>query len=240
MFRVTPVNCAGCPAGSVGFCANLGPSAVEWLARTTRIVHFREAQIITGDGKTPLTALVMQRGTIKISHALIDGRQQIVDFLGAGDLLVLQPLGEVVERTVQAVTDVEACEIGLEAFGQLGAASPEFGQSMLLAALAQVDRKNGQLTMLGRKRADERVASFLLDLLDRARRRGMHTGQVELQMSRTEIADYLGLTTETVSRAFSVLREEGMIRLPKPHEVVICDLAMLREVAAGGANLSVR
>lgn len=59
-------------------------------------------------------------------------------------------------------------------------------------------------------------------------------------MSRAEIADYLGLTTETVSRAFTLLREEGLIRLPKPQEVEICHFAAIAEIAAGSGWISAK
>ncbi|MFQ5566273.1 MAG: Crp/Fnr family transcriptional regulator, partial [Paracoccaceae bacterium] len=137
-------------------------------------------------------------------------------------------------------TDVDACEVSLADLEALCTGTPELGQSMLGAVLCEIGRKNHQVMMLGRKRADERVASFLLDFSERAERRGAPANRLSLPMSRAEIADYLSLTTETVSRAFSVLRAEGIVRLPKPHEVEICNIPGLRRIAGGGAKLSVR
>jgi len=177
---------------------------------------------------------------IKVSHTLTDGRQQIVDFLTTGDVLIQHVTDGKVSVTVEATTNVDFCEVSLADLDALCTDTPELGQSILGAVLCEIGRKNHQVMMLGRKRADERVASFLLDFSDRAARRGAAADRVSLPMSRAEIADYLSLTTETVSRAFSVLRAEGIVRLPKPHEVVICDIAGLAEIAGGGANLSVR
>ena len=240
MFRVTPTSCAGCAAGKIGFCANLGDQAIEVIAGVSRALRIRKLQIISREEAAPMSALVLRGGMIKVSHTLTDGRQQIVDFLTTGDVLIQHVADGKVSVTVEATTDVDACEVDLADLEALCTVSPELGQSMLGAVLCEIGRKNHQVMMLGRKRADERVASFLLDFSDRAARRGAASDRISLPMSRAEIADYLSLTTETVSRAFSLLRAEGIVRLPKPHQVVICDIAGLQEIAGGGAKLSVR
>ncbi len=240
VFRVRPASCAGCAAGKIGFCANLGDKALELIAGISRAFRVRKSRIIARAKEAPMSALVLRRGMIKVSHTLSDGRQQIVDFLTTGDVLIQHEADGKVSVTAEATTDVDACEISLADLEALCTGSPELGQSMLGAVLCEIGRKNQQVMMLGRKRADERVASFLLDFSDRAARRGAPSDRLNLPMSRAEIADYLSLTTETVSRAFSLLRAEGIVRLPKPPEVVICDIVRLREIAGGGANLSVR
>ncbi len=138
------------------------------------------------------------------------------------------------------MSDVELCEIDFSALLELSVSAPEVGKSLLVAAMGELDRKNNQVMMLGRKRAEERVASFLLVLSDRARARGDAPDRLRLPMSRAEIADYLGLTTETVSRAFTLLREQGLIRLPKPQELEVRDFAALGEIAAGSGWSSAR
>jgi CRP/FNR family transcriptional regulator len=240
MFRVTPVLCAGCASGKIGFCASLNVAAIERIAGVARTLQFKKSQIITRDEDAQITPLIVRSGMIKVSHTLTDGRQQIVDFLTAGDVLIHQAAGKAASATVETTTDVVACEVSLADLETVCIATPELGQSLLCAVLGEIERKNQQVMMLGRKRSDERIASFLLDFSDRAVRRGDPAEYLNLPMSRAEIADYLSLTTETVSRAFSVLREERIVKLPKPHEVEICDLAGLLEVAGGGANLSVR
>jgi len=240
MFCVTPASCAGCAAGKIGFCANLGDRAIELVASISRALRIGRLQTITRTEEAPMSALVLRRGMIKVSHTLTDGRQQIVDFLTVGDVLIQHAADDKVLVTAEATTDVDACEVSLADLEGLCTGSPELGQSMLGAVLCEIGRKNHQVMMLGRKRADERVASFLIDFSDRAVRRGAAADRLSLPMLRAEMADYLSLTTETVSRVFSLFRAEGIVRLPKPHEVVICDLARLQEIAGGGANLSVR
>jgi len=240
MFRVTPASCADCDAGKVGFCASLNESAIDRIAAISRELCFSELQIIAQEAAAATTAFILRKGMIKVSHTLTDGRQQIVDFLTAGDVLIHHDTDNAVSATAEATTDVDVCVVSLVDLDALCAESPALGQSLLGAVLGEIDRKNNQVMMLGRKRSDERTASFLLDFSNRAVRRGEPGNRVSLPMSRAEIADYLSLTTETVSRAFTLLRDEGIIQLPKPHEVVICDATGLLEIAGGGANLSVR
>jgi CRP/FNR family transcriptional regulator len=240
MFRVTPALCAGCAAGEIGFCANLSDPAIDRIAGISRLLCFKKLQVITHEEDAPTTVLIPRSGIIKISHTLADGRQQIVDFLTAGDILIQHNGDGAVSMTAEAATDIHACEVSLVDLEALCAESPELNQSLLGAILGEIDRKNHQVMMLGRKRSDERIATFLLDFSNRAARRGEPGNRLKLPMSRADIADYLSLTTETVSRAFTLLREEGILQLPKSHEVVISDAAGLIEIAAGGANLSVR
>ncbi|MCH8951169.1 MAG: Crp/Fnr family transcriptional regulator [Proteobacteria bacterium] len=240
MFRVTPATCAGCAAGKIGFCANLGDTAIELIAGISRTLRIGKSRIIAREEQAPMSALVLRSGVIKVSHTLFDGRQQIVDFLTTGDVLIQHEGNGKVSVTAEATTDVDACEVSLADLEALCNDTPELAQSMLGAVLCEIGRKNQQVMMLGRKRADERVASFLLDFSERAARRGAPRERLNLPMSRAEIADYLSLTTETVSRAFSLLRAEGIVRLPKPHQVEICDISRLQEIAGGGAHLSVR
>ena len=81
--------------------------------------------------------------------------------------------------------------------------------------------------MLGRKTAEEKLASFLLEMLDRS----PASDTIDLPMSRTDIADYLGLTIETVSRTFSSLKQHEVLSLPNAHRVIILDRDALEELS---------
>ena len=240
MFPVTERDCAECSASTIGFCANLGMLAISKLAEHSVSLRFRKGQTVEFENGTETSALILRRGMVKISHTLMDGRQQIIDFLSGGDLVVRRRGEAEDSRNVTATTDVEACGIDRTVLTRLCEETPEIGESLLDRALREIDRKAEQMTLLGRKRSDERVASFLLDFSARAAIRGEQSDVLTLPMSRAEIADYLSLTAETVSRAFSVLRDEELIRLASPNKVELCDVTGLRHVAGGGGNLTVR
>jgi len=90
-----------------------------------------------------------------------------------------------------------------------------------------------QMLLLGRKTAREKVATFLMKLSRRAEQRGLPPSPISLPMSRADIADYLGLTIETVSRTFTQLKREDIIGLPDSGHVVLTDAEGLRELAEG-------
>jgi len=240
MFCVPPGDGAGRNAVSIGFSASLDSRTVDRIADSSRTVRFRRAQVIEPAEDESLPALILRSGTIKISHTLIDGRQQIVDFLSAGDVLICWSNGHGNPQTAEVLADVEACALDLAEPARLEASVPGLVADLLVAALGEIGRKNRQVMMLGRKRSDERVATFLLDYSDRVARDGRPVDRFRLPMSRVDIADYLSLTAETISRALTVLREEGMVELPRPDEVVLRDRGRLAHVAAGGADLTVR
>jgi len=240
MLHVPPPNCASCMTGKVGFCAGLAPEEVARIACVARPARYGRHQRIENRSEAPTTAVIVRQGTVKLTHMLLDGRNQIIDFLQSGDFAVRQASELHLPGEFLTATEADICEIGFADLERLCGESAQINRSVIGAALSQIERKNVQLLVLGRKRAGERLASFLLDMSQRAQRRGESAPEVMLPMSRAEIADYLGLTTETVSRAFSQLRSHRVISLPKPNFVRIRDLARLREISDGGAELPVR
>jgi len=110
---------------------------------------------------------------------------------------------------------------------------PHLEQRLLAMASHELAAAQDQMVLLGRKSARERVVSFILMLSDSATRHGRPNDPVFLPMSRSEIADYLGLTTETVSRAFTSLKKQGLIELLDEKRVRLCRMSALQEIAEG-------
>lgn len=240
LFRAASADCADCAAGAIGFCAMLSREVVDVIAARSRLVQFKRGQVISDGQSNEEVALILRKGMVKISQTLVDGRHQIVDFLLPGDALFHRPGDEDNLRITVASTDVEACELSADQLADICTSNTAIGSALVASAFREVERKNRQIVMLGRKRSEERVASLISELLTKTSRFGNRRDVLSLPMSRAEIADYLGLTTETVSRAFSVLREHGIISLPRRSEVVVRDAAELKRIATGGGNLSVR
>lgn len=160
-------------------------------------------------------------GCVRIHRMLADGRRQIAAFHLAGDVFGFEADGthhffaEAVDAT------------GVHAWRNAAANAPGSHDVLPLALIGLV-RAQEHMLVLGRQNAAERVAAFLVDM---AERQG-ETGSVDLPMSRTDIADYLGLTIETVSRVFSRLKADGIIRLPSLRCVEIVRWSALREMTA--------
>jgi CRP/FNR family transcriptional regulator len=198
-------------------------------AATRVTAHRDEAIFWEGDAADHCYRIVT--GAVRISKVLPDGRRQIADFFAAGDLIGFEP-GASYDFTAEAVVDsvlLKCPRRQLEAFLAEDAAAQ---RTLLSVALERLSAAQRQMVLLGRKSASEKVASFLSVLSARSRT----VTEVYIPMSRTDIADHLGLTIETVSRAFTKLRRQGIIALPRPQHIEILDADALHDLADGACS----
>jgi CRP/FNR family transcriptional regulator len=174
----------------------------------------------------------LTRGTLKLYQLLPDGRRQIVGFVHAGDFLGLGA-DSAHAFTAEAIEASEYCSFAREPFLRFLDSHRGLARELYLTAAQELAEAREQMMVLGRKRADERLATFLLDLFDRTA--GAATGKetVRLAMNRTDIADYLGLTKETVCRAFTTLRKAGLIALVPGNGVTLLQRRRLEALAGG-------
>jgi CRP/FNR family transcriptional regulator len=152
-------------------------------------------------------------GVVKLSKALPDGRQQIVALLFPGDFLG-RPFRAEFPYTAEAATDVHLCCYARTSFERFLKEHPKLKQAFLERVLDSVDAARDWMLLLGRKTAGEKVASLLVTILKRT---GAATGskqgpELALPLTRTEMADYLGLRLETVSRQLRQLETSGAIK----------------------------
>jgi len=171
------------------------------------------------------------RGVASLSTQMEDGRKQMVGLLLPSDFYGRPGRQRALfDRT--AATDLLLCCFHRKPFEAMMIATPHVGQRLLSMTLDELDSARDWMVLLGRKQARERIAS-LLSLL--ARRAAPHPdGLIDLPLTREAIADYLGLTFETVSRHFSHLRRDGIIALQTSRQFRVLDAAALEE-ATGGA-----
>jgi CRP/FNR family transcriptional regulator len=169
---------------------------------------------------------------IGLHKALPDGRRQTTGFLFAGDFVGLS--SRIVNTCgAEAITDVEACRFARPRFEAYIEEHRELGARLLRMTADELSAAHDQMLLLGRKSARERVASFLVQLADRAAARQVPSNPVLLPMKRLAIADYLGLTIETISRTFTNLARMGVIELVSVGTVRIVSMPALRDIAGG-------
>lgn len=180
------------------------------------------------EGEPVEAAYVVTQGMLKLFKLLADGRRQIVGFMLPGDFLGFA-LGELHVCTAEAVTEVELCRFPRAQFLALCDECPSLEKEILQQASTELAAAQDQMLLLGRKNATERVASFVLNM--RRRQRLGPSDPVRLPMSRTDIADHLGLTVETVSRSLSRLRTQRLIDSLDRHLIRIRQEARLEEAA---------
>jgi CRP/FNR family transcriptional regulator len=171
-------------------------------------------------------------GTVKVYKLLGDGRRQITGFLFAGDFLGLIH-NESYAYSAEALMPTTLCRFPRRKLETLLDEMPNLEQRLLAMASHELAAAQDQMVLLGRKSARERVVSFMLMLSNSAARHGRPDGPVSLPMSRSDIADYLGLTIETVSRTLTGLRKQGLIELLDEKHVRLSRRSELREIAEG-------
>lgn len=171
-------------------------------------------------------------GAVRLCKVLPDGRRQLADFFLPGDLVGLD-LGESHSFAAEAIADSVVLKLPRRRVETMVSENPRLGRALLSLAVERLAAAQSQMVLLGRKNATERLASFLLELLERTGHTGSDQPTLTLTMTRADIADYLGLTIETVSRTFARLKQLKAIALPHPQRVVLRDRELLEELAEG-------
>jgi CRP/FNR family nitrogen fixation transcriptional regulator len=157
-------------------------------------------------------------GTVRICKLMADGRRHIAEFFYAGDSFGLDGAAERA-FAAEAVGDVIVMRFNRAATERLIDERPELARRMCNMTLRSLAHAQARLLLLGRMTAPERVATFLMELAER--RDAQRT--LDVPMSRNDIADYLGLTIETVCRVLSGMKRDGAIAIPHPHRIEIRD-----------------
>ena len=167
-------------------------------------------------------------GTVRTCKLLSDGRRQIDAFHLPGDLFGLES-GAEHRFTAAAVEPVVVEAYRRSHFTSLLHDDPAFGEQLMASMLQSLERAHEHMVLLGRKTAQEKMATFLLDLAERLDR----SDRVELPMQRTDIADHLGLTIETVSRTLTQMVRAGLIKLAAAgRTIILSDKAALQQLNA--------
>ena len=186
----------------------------------------RNAEIY-GEGEPAEYVYRVVRGVVRTHKLLNDGRRQISAFLLPGDFFGLDCDDEY-RFTAEAVSDATLVFVKRSVLTALARRDGEVANDLWRMARGELHRAHDHMLLLGRKSAQERIAAFLLEMAGRAEQ----TDTVELPMSRLDIADYLGLTIETVSRTLTHLENTAAIALPSTRRVRLCNKAALARLNA--------
>jgi len=216
---------------ALAVCRGLGRDATTNVMAITSLQKKSAGETIFWEGDAADSVYEVVRGSLRLHKLLPDGRRQVTGFLCAGHLIGLAPEGTWV-YTAEAITDVTLCRYRRPAFERLIDTVPGFARRVLTVTSHELRVAQDQMLLLGRKTAAERVASFLLLM---AEQQGGE--EISVPMCRNDIADYLGLTVETVCRTLTELKRSELIELPTHGRIVIRDREELQALAAGGTDL---
>jgi CRP/FNR family transcriptional regulator len=189
-------------------------------------------QLVFCEGDSADTVFAVTEGTVRLSKMLLDGRRQITGFMSPGGFLGIA-YSDTYSYSAEAVTSLALCRFPRRRLEELIVEFPGLERRLLSMAFDEIKAAQDQMVLLGCKSAEEKVASFLWQWCQKAGRRERSDCVLDLPMNRTDIADYLGLTTETVSRTFSRFAKQGILTLPSTHDVVLQRPELLEEMANG-------
>ena len=226
--------CDTCGARPLSVCGSLDDADLNRLDALAEHVVVPPGAPLIREGDPARHVFNITSGSVRVYKLLADGRRQITGFLFAGDFLGLAT-GETYVFSAEAIEPATACRFGKTDYRTLIRETPALEATLLDRANHELAAAQNQMLLLGRKTAAERLATFLLDLSALDPSRVAAAGQVRLPMTRSEIADYLGLTIETVSRVLSRLKTSGVIRLLSLTELRIERPDRLRAMADGEA-----
>lgn len=226
--------CATCGARPLGVCADLKGPELHSMACNSDTIQFDTGQALFHEGDPNPYVFNVVEGAVKLYRLLPDGRRQITGFLFQGDFLGLGGRG-VANFTAEALTPLQTCRFKRTNFDQLLNALPALEHRLVALAGDELMAAQEQIVLLGRKTAKERLASFLVRLAMRQQQLGGPENQVHLPMTRLDIADYLGLTIETVSRVMTQLKTSGLIRLLPGNDIALVDPIGLKALGEGEA-----
>ncbi|ANK81679.1 MAG: transcriptional regulator [Rhizobiales bacterium NRL2] len=236
-FDSSNLRCQICAIRHRAVCGALSDEEISSInAIAKRRLYKPGDMILNADDHVDFFANIVS-GAVKLTKMLGDGRQQIVGLQFAPDFLG-RAYKERSPYFAEAATDVELCLFPRKAFEGLLKEKPGLEMRLFQDTLNELDAARDWMLLLGRKTASEKVASFVEMIARRTPMIGCsHTDEdpdnvhVFLPLSRSEIADYLGLTIETVSRQIGKLKSAGILRLHASREFSVRDMATLREAA---------
>jgi CRP/FNR family transcriptional regulator len=229
-FRKPCHACHDCTVRRQAICGALEDDEIGALEAILTPATLDANQTLVSEGGPRQRVYSLTSGMIRLSNLLPDGRRQITGFLYPGDYFGLAD-DQTYSQTAEAVTPAQLCGFPVKQMDALMQRFPKLKDRLYTLTREALGRARESQIMLGRLAPVEKIASFLLVCARRAEFAGKPADLVDLPMTRSDIADYLGLTVETVSRSFTKLKTQNLIQLPDPHRVKIVDVQALEEVA---------
>lgn len=233
-FETLKVACRNCSLGMLCLPVGLVPEDVEQLdgiVKRSRPLHRGDHLFRNGDRFRSL--FVVKTGSVKTFTPGEDGGEQVLGFHLPGEIIGLDAIEREQHSCSAKVLETSAiCEIPFARLEDLSSSIPSLQHQMYRLLSKEIGQDTEMLLLLGKKNAEERLATFLLSLSNRFKKRGLSATDFYLSMSRHEIGNYLGLAVETVSRLFTRFQEEKLLRVERKH-IQLQDLKRLESLVVG-------
>jgi CRP/FNR family transcriptional regulator len=233
--RPSQATCGDCGARHVGLCDALSDEELVFLLRAAQRVSLPAGKLLMEEGEPAQHFYNVNAGTVRLFKALPDGRRQITGFASPGHFIGLAAT-DVNVVSAEAMEPVQLCRFSRAGLRAISVEYPALERKLLEVAMHELALSQQQMLLLGRKTAQERIASFLLSWAQRqeicgAGKLPRPNAKLTLPLSRTDLADYLGVTIETVSRSLGQLKKDGLIEIPNIHEIILLRPKALEQIA---------
>jgi CRP/FNR family transcriptional regulator, anaerobic regulatory protein len=224
--------CDRCGSRVAGLCQPLDAAALDEISSEANQMVLPAHSAVFREGDPAGRVFTLIDGFAKLTRLLPDGKQQVVGFRFAGDVIGYTTL-KTYPFDAELLTDARLCRLDRGQLDGLLRRYPKLERRMLDLCVQELTATQEQLVTVGRRSAEARVAAFLISLVDASRRRGQPRQVLEMPMTRADIADFLGLTLETVSRSLTAFRKRGWIREPVHHRVELLNVPAITAMAEG-------
>lgn len=226
--------CETCGSRVAGLCRPLDAAALDEVSSESDQLSLPARSVVFREGDPAGKVFTLIDGTAKLLRTLPDGKQQVVGFRFAGDIIGYTTKSDY-PFDAELLTDARLCRLDRPQLESLLKRYPMLERRLLDLCVQELAATQEQLVTVGRRTAEARVAAFLLSLVEARRRRGAGGRLLDMPMTRADIADFLGLTLETVSRTLTSFRKRGWTREPAHQKVELVNLGALSGLAEGTA-----
>lgn len=226
--------CANCGSRVAGLCKPLDAAALDEVVAETEQMSFAARDLLFDEGDRAGHVYTLVQGTAKLTRLLADGREQVLGFRFPGDVIGYT-VGDRYPFGAQLLTPAVVCRLDRLRLEALLRRFPVLERRFRDLCVQELAATQDQLVSVGRRTAEGRVAAFLLSLAEAGRRREVKGGVLDMPMTRADIADFLGLTLETVSRTLTAFRRRGWVREPEHGKVELLRREQLQALSEGEA-----
>ena len=221
--------CAICKIRPYSFCRCLPEEKLKIFSEISKEKEFKDKETIFLQQEDAKNLYNITKGNIKIYRLLSDGRIQIIGFLYPGDFFGSYKK-EKYNYSAEAIGEVRTCAFNQESLDNYLEENLNLAKELLHMTSHELTLAQDRMGVLGKMNANERVAKFILNISKQRERIGWQNNPVSLPMTRQDIADYLGLTLETVSREITRFKTSNLIKLMTTKQIFIVDKEKLSAV----------
>lgn len=188
-------------------------------------------QTLWSEGDDREYIYIVRSGCLRLSEMLPDGRRAVLQFALPGDVVGLG--ADTHDLDAEAVEPTRLDSLSVAQYRRAMADDPAFASAIKTVGRLCLRSARERITVLSRLGGGERIAHFLMEMSEHNRRHGRDRTSIRISMRRVDLADYLGLTPETVCRTLTVFRNGGLISMDRADEVLVKDMERLRSLAGG-------